>query len=129
MEATSLLNTVLSVTTKNNSINVNNICCRVNLTSERGNINTTFDVVVGNNSITTNNSVNAKMKDNLEFTLTTMSKTGSVNVDLGSANYNNWDGSETVEEYKSKTVAVNGGGSSSLTIKTNGGKISVTILD
>lgn len=114
--------------TKNGKITAKNLPCEVSLTSEKGNIYAEFLNIVGNNTITTNNQVTAKVKDNVMYNLTTKSKTGGVNVNLGSTNYTNWEGAETIEGYKVITSQVNGSGSGNLIIQTNSGKINVEIL-
>ena len=122
-------NSVFKAHTKNGMINVKNIPCKVDLSSEKGNIYAEFVNVVGSNVITTNNQIGVKVKDNLQYNLTAKSKTGGLNISLGSANFDSWDSAETVDDYKVLTTAVNGGSASnSLLLQTESGRIDAEIM-
>ena len=128
--ATYKANSVFKAHTENGMINVKNIPCKVDLSSEKGNIYAEFVNIVGSNVITTNNQIGVKVKDNLQYNLTAKSKTGDLSISLGSANFDSWEGAETVDDYKVLTTAVNGGSASnSLLLQTESGKISAEIIE
>ncbi|MGN1222140.1 MAG: hypothetical protein ACI4TT_02800 [Christensenellales bacterium] len=127
--ATYKANSIFKAHTENGMINVKNVPCKVDLSSEKGNIYAEFVNIVGSNVITTNNQISVKVKDNLKYNLTAKSKSGGLNISLGSANFDNWDTAETVDGYKVLTTAVNGGSASnSLLLQTESGRIEAEIL-
>lgn len=125
--------------TKNGKIDIKNISKTVTLTSTKGTINAEFVNVVGENSILTNAGVNIKVKDvtpngsSMQYKFVATTKSGGVDVQLGgNAEFNNWDGIEAVDGYKSKTVYVNSASESvtnSISVTTVSGKITASILN
>ncbi len=121
----------LIVNAKRGSITAKNITGSVDLNAQNSDVTAEFLNIVGENSIQAKYKATISVADGIVYALTTKAKSASVEVNLGSVTYNNWDGAENVDGWKVKTNNINTTSTDELTnsllvwVKENG-KINVS---
>ena len=123
----------LVATTQTGSIKATNLRGEAKLTANGGNVTASFENVTGNSEIKAKYRANVTIADNITYNFTARAKTATVNVQLGSVIYKNWNDAENIDGWKTKTNVINYNGSSpsnSLTVSvTDNGSITAKMPD
>ena len=101
----------LTVINEKGNITAKNISGVAMLDAKSGKVTAEFADVVGDSKVISNYDANIKVKDGKTFSLTAKAKKNtSVNVQLGSVTYKNWDGATDEGYYKVRTDIINPNG-------------------